>query len=329
MTAAVHSESEPARRTRRLFAKRPTATIVTGLTFLSAVLLVLTYVTNAGASPEGLLRSLVVISIVPIVVSFAQALVVLTGGLDLSIPWVMTMGGVFLTGIYAGTGSALLATVAVIVAGFVVGTFNGIGVTFFRVPAVVMTLGMNVIVQGVVLLQTNGAPRGTAPEFLVRVMNGADVAGIPNSLWLLILIVILGTLVFTRTSFGRRVYAVGGSLPAAKIAGLPTRRTIILVYGASGAAAALAGVLLTGYTERSFLGMGDQYLLPSIAAVVIGGASVLGGRGGYLQTAAGVIFLSAATITLGGQSSEAAKAVIFGAVILVSAILFNRQSSRV
>lgn len=323
MTTLSWSKLRPGR-----LGAQSSAAITTGLTTLSVILVVVAFGAGADATVGGLLKSLVVISVVPIVVAFAQSLVVLTGGLDLSLPWIMTMGGVFLTGLYSSTGSGLLAVGLVLLAGLAAGLLNGVGVALLKVPAVVMTLGMNTVVQGIVLMQVGGAPKGQAPPLLIRLMNRSDVLGIPNSLWLTVLVLLIGTAVYTRTSFGRMVYAVGGSERAAVIAGLPTKTITVAVYGVSGLTAALAGVLLTGYTERSFLGMGDQYLLPSIAAVVIGGASVLGGRGGYPQTAAGVVFLSATTIAIGGRTSDAGRAVIFGLIILASAALFNRQSSR-
>jgi ribose transport system permease protein len=323
---AQNDAAVPTRRPWRLSVTG--SVVVPGLVLLSAVMIGYTWLDSGSASVGSLVRSLVVISVVPIVVVFGQSLVVLTGGLDLSVPWVMTMGGLYVTWLYQSTGSALVSIVVVIAMGAVVGALNGVGVAVLGVPAVVMTLGMNMALQGAVLLHTGGVPRGDAPELLRSVMNGRAVLSLPNSLWVAVVLVLLGTILFKATTFGRRVYATGDSARAARTAGIAVRRTLVGVYALSSVGAVIAGMLLVGYTQRSFVGMGDAYLLPSIAAVVIGGASVLGGRGGYPQAVAGVVFLSALTIALGSQSSEAVRQIVFGAVILVSALIFNRQVSR-
>jgi ribose transport system permease protein len=127
--------------------------------------------------------------------------------------------------------------------------------------------------------------------------------------------------IMSNTTFGRRVYAVGNSQQVAKLSGVTVPLTIVGVYAVSGFTAILTGIMLTGYSAQSFLGMGNPYLLPSIAAVVIGGASILGGRGHYIGTLGGAIFLSLLTSFLGAFSiSDAEREIIFGCVILLAVI---------
>lgn len=293
---------------------------------VTAVLTVVAIVINSNSSSSNIIWSLFTLSVVTAIAAFGQSIVVLIGGLDLSIPWVMTMGGVLLTSWNGtSTGSGVLALIGVLCLGALVGTINGLGVVKLRVPPVVMTLAMNAVLQGAVLLYTSGAPEGNAPRFLITVMNNRGPAGIPYSFWVLVGATLLGVFVLKGTTFGRRVYAVGASRRAAKLAGLHVNTTVVAVYAISGLTSALAGALLAGFGQQSFLGMGDQYLLPSVAAVVIGGASVLGGRGSYLGTVAGVLLLTSIGIVLSGRSSDATKTVIFGAAVLVTALLFNRS----
>lgn len=303
-----------------------TGWVATSVFGVTAVLTVVAIVINTSSSATNIIWSLLTLSVVTAVAAFGQSIVVLVGGLDLSIPWTMTMGGVLLTA-WSGrsAGSGLLAFVAVLLLGALAGLVNGLGIVALRIPPVVMTLALNAILEGAVQIYTNGAPTGNAPHFLVTLMNGRSQSGIPYSVWVLATAAFAGLFLLKGTTFGRRVYAVGASRRAAALAGLKVNVTIVTVYMISGLTSALAGALLAGFSQQSFLGMGDQYLLPSIAAVVIGGASVLGGRGSYLGTIAGCLLLTSIGIVLSGRSSDATKTVIFGASVLVTALLFNRS----
>jgi len=295
---------------------------------VTAVLTLVAILINHNSSATNVIWSVFALSLVTAVAAYGQTIVVLTGGLDLSIPWVMTMGGVFLSawsGSSGGQGAA--AFVAVLLMGAIVGLVNGLGIVVVKVPAVVMTLAMNGVLEGAVLIYTNGAPNGSAPQFLVRLMNGRGAWGIPYSVWILLGAAVLGAFLLRGTAYGRRVYAVGASRRAAALAGLRSNVIVASAYVISGTTSALAGALLTGFSQQSYLGMGDQYLLPSIAAVVIGGASVLGGRGRYVGTVAGVLLLTSIGIVMSGRSSDATKTVTFGASVLVTALLFNRSRS--
>lgn len=272
--------------------------------------------------------TIVVLSSVTAVVAFGQGAVVLTGGFDLSIPWVITSGGLLLTTLTQGTNGRLWwALPIVLLAGGMVGLCNGLGVAYLQLSPIVVTLATNVVLQGVVLLFTGSAPQGVAPPLIVDLMSKRLVGGIPAVAFLLALFVILGVVLLQRTAFGRQVYAIGNNSRVAYLTAVPVRRVRIFVYVLSGSCAALGGILLSGYAGRSYLGMGDAYLLPSVAAVVIGGTSVLGGRGSYVGTFGAAALLAALAAVLDGLGgSVAIKTIILGLCVLVAALFSSRRT---
>jgi ribose transport system permease protein len=204
------------------------------------------------------------------------------------------------------------------------GAINGAAVTFLGIAPVIVTIAMNSVAQGIVLLSTNGTPTGSAPSLLRDVMVN-HVAGIPIIVLALLGFAIVVGVVMSRTTGGRRAYAVGNSERVARLSGVRVPAVIVGVYAISGLCSVLAGILLTASSSQGFLGMGDQYLLPSIAAVVIGGASILGGRGHYTGTLGGAIFLALLTSVLTAVSvSDATREILFGVVILL-AVLAARE----
>ena len=186
-----------------------------------------------------------------------------------------------------------------------------------------MTLGMNSVLQGDSLLYTKGTPVGTAPSFVVKLSTGVD--GIPyvGMFWIALTVIVTLALVFTR--FGRSIYSVGSNRRASELCGLPVKKTVVAAYVVSGLSASLGGALLAGYSGQAYLGMGDNYLLPSIAVVVIGGTAISGGKGSYVQTVAGALFITvveSSLLTVG----QAGQDVLYGAVILFMAY-FNQAAT--
>jgi ribose transport system permease protein len=255
------------------------------------------------------------------VAAAGQGLVILTGGIDLSIPWMMTLGGVMIAKWTHGSNAALIwALPALLAVGLGLGALNGAGVTFLGIAPVIVTIAMNAVAQGIVLLSTNGTPTGSAPP-LLRDLMVKDVAGIPIIVIALVVFAIVVGVAMSRTTGGKRTYAVGNSERVARLSGVRVPAVIIGVYAISGLCSVLAGILLTASTSQGFLGMGDEYLLPSIAAVVIGGASILGGRGHYTGTFGGAIFLALLTSVLTAVSvSDATREILFGVVILLAVV---------
>lgn len=266
------------------------------------------------------------------IIAIGQTLVLLLGGIDLSVPYMINLAAVLLTGFqfqHMAPGSSFAI---VLLVGLAVGLLNGFGVALLDISPLVMTLGMNSVLQGVALTYTGGSPVGEAPSFVTTLSTGER--GIPyvDILWIVLIVAVTLTLAFT--TFGRSIYAIGSNRRASELCGLPVRRIIVLAYVISGFFSALGGMLLVGYSGQAYLGMGDNYLLPVIAVVVIGGTSIYGGKGSYVQTVAGALLITvieSALVT--AQVNQAGQDILYGAVILLMAyfnqVAISRAGSRV
>lgn len=255
-----------------------------------------------------------------VVVSFGQGLVVLIGGLDLSIPSVLTMGAI-LTAVWVGADGSLWKIVAVLGLCAGVGALNGLGVAVFKVPAFIMTLAMGIIVYSLCLGATGGSPNGASPKVLSWIMNGR-IAGTPVIVILTLIGAVIAFIIQSRTRFGTRLYALGSNAVAAKFAGLHTTRLTVMTYGLCGLLAGISGMLLVGYSNGATLRMGEPYLLPSVAAVVIGGSAINGGRGSFVGTLAGALLLTILDMIISSLGfSQGWRTVISGAIILFAILL--------
>lgn len=278
-------------------------------------------------SPEYLLQQLNVAAFLGIIASGVM-LVVLLGHIDLSMPWVVTIGGMMSTAA-AGWGDlgAALAIPFGIVCGLAVGLINGLGVAFLRVPSMIFTLGMNAIAQGLMVLHTSGfAPQDHATRTMHLIAVERSILGIPNALWIWAVVGAAVVILLTRTAFGRRVYAIGNRERAVYLSGVDARRVVVACFAVAGACSAFAGVLLAGYSTKAYQAMGDPYLLPVIAAVVLGGTSILGGRGTYLGTVAGVTLITLLQSILSVvQMPEAGRQITYGALIVAMLLFYGRE----
>ncbi|WP_414447632.1 ABC transporter permease [Burkholderia sp. 22PA0099] len=265
--------------------------------------------------------SLLTLTLFLAILGLGQGAVILTGGLDLSMPWLITLSGVLLTGLTHGLNEAAVwAVPAVLGVGLLVGVFNGVGVVMLGLPPIVVTLAANGLLQGLTLIYCNGSPQGWAPSAISAFTNG-HVGPLSMAAWSVPVFLAVALLLLHRTPFGRRVYAVGNSPVAAKLSGVRVGSTLIAVYCLSGLCAAMVGVLLAGFSSQAFLGMGDPYLLPSIAVVVVGGALITGGRGHYLGVFGGALLLTAlGTLLAGTTVPPAVRDIINGLVVLAAVI---------
>jgi ribose transport system permease protein len=273
-------------------------------------------------------RAILVLTSFVMVIAFGQQSVILLGGLDLSVGSMMTMGGILTFSWIGGSGPALIWGIpAVLLVTGLVGAVNGLGVTLFRVPPFIMTLAMGIIIYSAALGITGGTPSGQSVPALGALFSHR-LFGIPWVILLMALLAVLGTIFQQMTPFGRRLYAIGTSPEAAAIAGMPVRRIIILTYAISGAAAGFAGILMVGYSGGATLTMGDSYLLPSIAAVVIGGTSIVGGRGLYAGAIAGAFLLTTLSTVISSIGiAQGWRTIIYGLVILVALVLLREELS--
>jgi len=283
------------------------------------VLLLVTALFSPGFLSETNLRSTVVLAAFVGIVALGQTFVIIGGGIDLSIPWVLNSAAILMTLLCGGHDLPLIWVAPLILAaGAGIGLINGIGVAIFGVPPIIMTLAANVMLQGLILVYTGGSPTPSAPD-LIKFLSVGRIGPIPVIALIWGALTIVASLLLSKAAIGRHLYALGTSATVAEFSGVPTARTIISTYVTSGLSAALAGMLLTGYSGQAYLGMGDSYLFTSIAAVAIGGASILGGSGHYLGTIAGALVLTILTGLLPALNlSSGALLVVYGAVILIT-----------
>lgn len=279
--------SWPVRRFQSLFA-------------LAAMVALLAFLSNRFFTPDNGWNILRQIS-VNLCLSIGMTLVILSGGIDLSVGAILALAGAIAAGLLkngltlAFLGVRLEATVAgAIVAGIGVGAaagwVNGFAITRFKVPPFVATLGMLSIARGLTLLWTGGFPitsLGTAFGFIG---TGAAL-GVPMPVWIMAALVALFVVVTRRTRFGRHLYAVGGNERAARLTGLNVPRILVAVYTLAGALSGVAGLIVTSRLDSAEPNAGLGYELDSIAAVVIGGTSLSGGRGSVLGTVLGCLII--------------------------------------
>jgi ribose transport system permease protein len=263
------------------------------------------------------------------IVAIGQTLVILVFGIDLSVGAVITLVNLVVAANVDGSDARILTAVPLALAiGAAVGAFNGLGIRYLGIPDLVMTLATMSIVAGIALLYSGGSPTGQSSALLGTIATGTLGGILPWSFLIWILLAALTVFALTRTTFGRHVYAIGLNREASRFSGVPVGRTVVLLYTFSGITASIVGVLLTGYTGSSFFGIGDPYLLSSIAAVVVGGTSIFGGRGGYVGTIAGtVIIVILQSLLRVVDVAQAGREIAYGLVILLLLIAYGRGGS--
>jgi ribose transport system permease protein len=295
---------------------------------LIVVLIIVAGILNPHFVSPGNLRQQLVLATFLGMAAAGETVVILTGGIDLSLPWNLNFAAIVLTQVAGGSnapGRVALAFAAALLVASVVGLINGLGVTLLQIHSLVMTLGMNAVLLGLTLVYTNGTPQGAAPDLAKKLASGR-VGPLPWALVLWAAVSIALIFILKRTTFGRRLYAIGNNVRAAYLSGVPIRRVQIGAYTLCGFCMGLTGILLTGYSSQSYLQMGDPYLLPAIAAVVIGGTSILGGSGGYGGTIVGAItvVLLQNTLSVAGIS-PAGQQVLYGVIILFMLFVYGRE----
>jgi ribose transport system permease protein len=294
-----------------------------------AVVVVVTQVWLGGAILNpGYWNSLIVLSCFLAVLALGQGTVILTGGLDLSVPWTIGLCGIVLAGMVKGSDAALIYALPTVLAlACIIGLINGLGIVFLGLSPIVMTLATNGLLQGIALLYSNGTPDGFSSPMLRWFMTG-KIWLLAPVVFFMILFVFGAVTLLGRTPFGRRVYGIGNGMRAAELSGIAVGRTLVLVYVLSALCAGFVGVLLTGFSGQASLGMGDDYLLPSIAVVVVGGALITGGRGHYLGMLGGVLLLTSLQTLLAGTTLPyATRAILFGLVVLTAVMALRERKA--
>lgn len=307
--------------------RRVDPAVATAFGCIVVLLLVGSIYSSNFLSPEYLLQQLKVASFLGVVAT-GMMIVVLLGQIDLSVPWVITTGAMMASAAasYGVTGQ-ILAIPFGILCGAALGLVNGFGVAYLRIPSMIVTLAVNAVAQGLMVVYTGGfSPQDSASPAMRFIATGTTIGGIPHALIVWAILGALTIFVLTRTVFGRSVYAIGNQERAAYLSGAPAQRIVLLAFALSGALSAFGGELLAGYASKAAQSMGDAYLLPAIAAVVLGGTSILGGRGSYVGTIAGVILITLLQSILSVmQIAEFGKQIIYGGVIIAMLLLYGRE----
>ena len=265
------------------------------------------------------------------IIAAGQTLVIISGGegIDLSVGAIVTLGAILVFRVTDKQDSMVLPALGVaLLAGTAIGAINGIGITALGVPPLVMTLGMAGVVQGLILVVTQGELIGGSASIMGTLIAKPLILGIPGIVIIWIIFGLLMWLLLERTTYGRQLFAVGVNRVTSRLSGVGVPWTVALTYTLSGMLAALGGFLVLGFTGNVFLNLGDRYLFPSIAAVVVGGTLMTGGQGSYWGTMAGALVLTLITSLLTAlQLPEAFRLMILGLILLALLSVYGRQAS--
>ena len=261
------------------------------------------------------------------IAAIGQNLTILTGGIDLSIANTITFANVIAAQIMMGRNENLPAALfAVIVMGMMVGFINGVGIHWLKIPPFIMTLGVGTVIQGVFLIYTKGAPKGNASP-LLKAICGQSFIGILSGIVVIWAVMAAVTIVLLRnTPYGRKIYSVGTNEQAARFSGIHTGRVTFSVYLISAVIAAVSGFFLVGYTGTSFLDVGTSYNTKTIAAVIIGGTAMTGGKATVPGTLAGVLLLGIVSNVLDMWGiSVNLQGAVKGLVIIIAVLIQYRR----
>ncbi|MER9834467.1 ABC transporter permease [Mesorhizobium sp. M0145] len=282
-----------------------------------------------GYSQPFAIRALLVIASLLAVASIGQTLVVILGGIDLSIPFIIGFANVVAAQLYGGGWNFALVCAVVVALAILIGALNGLISRGLDIHPLIVTLGTGMIVQGAVLLWTGGFPSGSAPQAVSAFVSIGGSVGplpVPGLVPCVAVLTLLVALVLARTPYGRRLYALGSNPGAAPLALIDPVRMWTVTYAASAFFAAAAGVLLLGFTGSAYGDVGQPYLFQTIAAVVVGGAALIGGRGSYFGTIAGVLVLTEInTLLIGLGFRPSTVQAALGLVIVLLVSLYGRE----
>ncbi len=263
------------------------------------------------------------------IVAAGQTLVIISGGegIDLSVGAIVTLGAILVFRIVDGQNSMVLPALGVtLLVGAAIGAVNGLGVTALGIPPLVMTLGMAGVVQGLILVVTQGELIGDPAPIMSKLIARPLVLDIPGVTFIWIILGGLMWLLLNRTNYGKQLFAIGVNRTASRLSGVRVPLVVAATYALSGMLAALGGFMVLGFTGSVFLNLGDRYLFPSIAAVVVGGTVLAGGAGSYSGTMAGALVLTLITSLLTAlQLPEAFRLMVLGVILLVLLSVYGRQ----
>ncbi len=316
-------------RWRPAIMRRVDPAVATAFGCIVVLLLLGSLYSTSFLSPEYLLQQLQVGAFLAMMAT-GMMIVILLGQIDLSVPWAVTVGGMMST---AAAGHGAAGAALAIPFGVLCGLALGLGERLRRRLSARALDDLHARRQCGRAGPDDPAHRRLGPAGHGDARRCASsrpaivVAGMPNAVWIWLVVGAATVFLLNRTTFGRAVYGIGNREQAAYLSGIRTQRVVLIAFMLSGGLSAFAGALLAGYSTKAYQGMGDPYLLPAIAAVVLGGTSILGGRGSYLGTTAGVILITLLQSILSVmQIADAGRQVIYGVVILAMLLLYGRSA---
>lgn len=310
---------------RRTFRDRPIIPLI-GLLVVLSVAFVLVSPSSFSTNTIGLtLRAAIPLAIF----AGAQTLAMLTGGIDLSVGAVASMAGFLMAALVVDLGEPGAFAIALIAA-TAAGLVTGIGVGVFRVHPLIMTLAMSLVVLGaanalqLIIVKTSS---GVPP--VVRSIGSDTVGGVlPYSLIVFLPLAAIILFGLRRTGYGRLLYAIGDNPIAARLSGARSWQVLLVLYVICALLAAIAGILVSGLNNVASVTLSNGYVLPSVAAAVIGGTSIMGGRGGLAGTIVGALILTVLTSLLNSFGlPEALRQILFGLIIVIVAAAYTRVTS--
>ena len=252
------------------------------------------------------------------VIAVGMTVVILTGGIDLSVGAVMALSGTLAAGLMAGGLNGVLALLVCLLVGSGFGLANGSFVAITRMPPIIVTLATMGIARGLALIYTGGYPISGLPAW-VGFIGGGKIAGIETPILIAALVYVAAWVLLERTPFGRYIFAIGGNEQATRLSGVRVARYKLLAYVISGLTAAIAGMVLTSRLMSGQPGAGEGFELDAIAAVVLGGTSIMGGRGSIIGTLLGALLLGVLNNGLNMVGTDPyIQSVVKGAIILLA-----------
>lgn len=261
------------------------------------------------------------------IAAIGQMLVVMTGGIDMSIGYTVTLGSVLAANIMShNNANTWKAIVIVILAGIIVGVINATGVYYLRIPSLVMTLGVGNIVYGFFLLYSDGAPSGYRSDMLAGFVNDKIGNVISGQLFIWLVLSVVMVILLKRMVTGRSIYAYGTNAEAARYSGVNSAVVVYFVYLVSAVLSSVVGLLLVGYAGSASIRAGDAYNMDTITAVVLGGTSISGGKGSYWGLILGVLIMYTLSSLLAMVNiPQYGKDILQGVIILAMILLVYRN----
>jgi ribose transport system permease protein len=265
------------------------------------------------------------------IIAAGQTLVIIAGGegIDLSVGAVVTLAAIATLASTQGRNELILVGLLLaLLVGAVIGFINGIGIVLLEIPPLVMTLAMAGVVQGTILAVSQGSLSGTVAPLMTTLISDPFFLGVPGVIPIWVLLGIGMWLLLERTPYGKQLFAVGTNRTTARLSGIRVPLIVLITYTLSGVLAAFGGFMLLGFSQTVYLNLGAPYLFPSIAAVVVGGTVLAGGKGSYWGTMSGALVLTLIDSLLRALGlQEAFQLIVLGAILVILLSVYGRERS--